>query len=484
MVRSLAKLSWGIVLGSAALMSLPVWPMCAGRALAAVVMAKDSAKLKQAKQLYKEGQYEDAAKIFASLSIEYPDKLAFTRNLGACYYHLRRPEPAISNLSEYLKRGGNFTKEDRTEVEGWIAEMEKLRDQTASVPSEPSVIAAAPHPVITSKQEWHSMTVPRRGELRSNLAQEKTLPDAVGAALRKLTQKTVAPSQSVLLYNITYADEGLPSPMGRYLENLALTSASSARLFTVYSRAKFDTAVKAKGASIGDLKGEPVDFVLSGTFFLTDEDLRVFLKLARASDGAEKAETGFKIDRRSLPVGIDMAPPSQTEAAKASLASLLQEGSNTGLKVAVFPDRGKGGGYRDGEQMVIVVKANKDCFVKVFMTTADGKTVLVFPNKYDLSNRLVAGKARLLGEEGDRFKFNITKPYGLETLKVIASTEQFKDYDQLAVALNAGMTFDMIAVENRDTVTKYMTRGIAVTNNTGTAQVAEDSSAYSALSAR
>jgi len=342
------------------------------------------------------------------------------------------------------------------------------------------------------KQEWYSLAVVGRDEFRQNLKrrlqekqdQERVLPDAVAAALAELAQKAVAPGKSVLLYNITYEDQGLPSSMGRYIENLALTSATSAHLFTIYSRAKFDAAVKAKGASIGDLKGEPVDFVLSGMFFLSDEGLRVFLKVAAASDGDERAHTTFKIDRRSLPAGIDITPPNRTEAANASLASLLPQGSHAGLRVVVFPDRGKGGAYWDGDQMVIVVKANKDCFVKVFMTTADGKTVLIFPNRYDLNNRLPAGRARLLGTEGDPFKFNITKPYGLETLKAIASTEQFRDYDQIAITLKSGTTFDMITLENRDTVTKYMTRGIAINNDTGAAQLAEDGSAYSALPSR
>jgi hypothetical protein len=82
MDRSLARLSWGIVL--AVVLSLPIWPLSEGRALAAEVTAKDAAKAKQARQLYKEGQYEDAAKLFSVLSTEYPDKLAFTRNLGGC----------------------------------------------------------------------------------------------------------------------------------------------------------------------------------------------------------------------------------------------------------------------------------------------------------------------------------------------------------------------------------------------------------------
>jgi len=113
-----------------------------GSAAALADPLKDRAR--QGKQLYKEGQYEDAAKVFSSLSVEYPDNHAFTRNLGACYYHLRRPEPAISNLREYLNRKGDIAKEDRTEVEGWIAEMEKVRDQAAAAGSVVPVVVAAP----------------------------------------------------------------------------------------------------------------------------------------------------------------------------------------------------------------------------------------------------------------------------------------------------------------------------------------------------
>ena len=155
MDRSLARLLLGIAIGSTLWLSLPV---CGGHAFASTLTAKDSDRAKHARQMYKEGQYEDAAKIFSSLSIEYPDRLGFTRNLGACYYHLRRPEPAISNLQEYLKLGRNLDVEDRKEVESWIAEMEKLRDQPSANPNtapqaasteEPAPSAAATPPVIS-----------------------------------------------------------------------------------------------------------------------------------------------------------------------------------------------------------------------------------------------------------------------------------------------------------------------------------------------
>ena len=144
MDRPLARLFLGIAIGSALCLGFPIREGCA---LAAALSAKDGAKAKQAQQFYKEGHYEDAAKIFTELSVDYPDKPAFTRNLGACYYYLHRPEPAISNLREYLDRGKNITEKDRTEVDGWIAEMEKLRDQTAAAANAAPAVVAAPVPV-------------------------------------------------------------------------------------------------------------------------------------------------------------------------------------------------------------------------------------------------------------------------------------------------------------------------------------------------
>jgi len=147
MARTLTRLSLAIAIGSALCVLMP---MCTGRALAAGLAAKDAAKAKEAKQLYKAGRYEPAAEIFLRLSIDYPDTLAFTRNLGACYYYLRQPEPALSNLREYLRREQGISADDRGEVEGWIAEMEKLREQLAAISSDASAVRAAPVPAAVA----------------------------------------------------------------------------------------------------------------------------------------------------------------------------------------------------------------------------------------------------------------------------------------------------------------------------------------------
>jgi tetratricopeptide (TPR) repeat protein len=123
-------------------------PQLQGTALAAGLDEKGEADAKQATRLYKQGQYQEAAEIFARLSVDYPDMPIFDRNLGACFYHLRKPEPALSNLRRYLGRRQDIAPDDKAVVDRWIDEMEQLRAQNAaaSAPSAPPPVAPTPQP--------------------------------------------------------------------------------------------------------------------------------------------------------------------------------------------------------------------------------------------------------------------------------------------------------------------------------------------------
>jgi hypothetical protein len=123
-------------------------------ALAAGLDQKGRADAKEATRLFKQGQYEEASQIFARLSVDYPDMEIFERNLGACFYYLGKPEPALSNLRRYLGRRKDIAPDDKAVVDRWIDEMEKLRAQNAAAtlppappvppPAEPAVPPPAP----------------------------------------------------------------------------------------------------------------------------------------------------------------------------------------------------------------------------------------------------------------------------------------------------------------------------------------------------
>jgi hypothetical protein len=107
-----------------------IWAQPPSTALAAGLDEQGEAQAKEASQLYKQGHYQEAASIFAKLSVEYPDMAIFERNLGACFYYLRKPEPSLSNLRQYLSRKKDIAPDDKAVVDRWIAEMEQLRTQS------------------------------------------------------------------------------------------------------------------------------------------------------------------------------------------------------------------------------------------------------------------------------------------------------------------------------------------------------------------
>jgi hypothetical protein len=100
--------------------------LLAPRVSVAAMDKKSTAEAKKATLLYKQGKYEEAATMFLQLSLDNQDMPVFVRNLGACYYYLHRPEPALSNLREYLHKKKDIDPQDREEVERWIKDMEAL----------------------------------------------------------------------------------------------------------------------------------------------------------------------------------------------------------------------------------------------------------------------------------------------------------------------------------------------------------------------
>ena len=119
-------------------------------AAAAGLDKQSTANAKKATQLYKTGSYEEAATIFLQLSIDNPGMPVFVRNLGACYYYLRRPDPAVSNLREYMHKKKDISPEDRAEVEGWISEMTLLRERGPTAAQAPASVPAAPPAAVAA----------------------------------------------------------------------------------------------------------------------------------------------------------------------------------------------------------------------------------------------------------------------------------------------------------------------------------------------
>jgi Domain of unknown function (DUF4384) len=101
-----------------------------------------------------------------------------------------------------------------------------------------------------------------------------------------------------------------------------------------------------------------------------------------------------------------------------------------GFKVRIYPEKGQGADYYNGEKIKFKVKATRDCYIKViYLSSAmQGQSeerminTLLFPNIHDRSNRLKAGETKVIGKLGE---LEVQPPFGRDVITVIASEKQF-----------------------------------------------------------
>jgi len=99
----------------------------------------------KAREQFATGRYDEAIDTFAKLYAKSLNPV-YMRNIGRCYQKKREPQKAIDQFQDYLaktKSGKNkISADERAEIEGYIKEMEALRDEqarAAAVPPPPVV---------------------------------------------------------------------------------------------------------------------------------------------------------------------------------------------------------------------------------------------------------------------------------------------------------------------------------------------------------
>lgn len=98
----------------------------------------------------------------------------------------------------------------------------------------------------------------------------------------------------------------------------------------------------------------------------------------------------------------------------------------TTLQTKVWVNRDPSGSstpnYQVGENIKIYTYVNENAYVYLFNINPDGTTDQILPNRLGGSNNYVrAGQTRAFPGPRDNFQFNISGPYGLNKVLVIAS---------------------------------------------------------------
>lgn len=115
-----------------------------------------------------------------------------------------------------------------------------------------------------------------------------------------------------------------------------------------------------------------------------------------------------------------------------TLALMRDDLANDGgrLEVSIDPDKGDGGEYREGEPISFLVRANRDCYIKVLYLTAGqvGQVaMLLFPNIHSRDNFIRAGQVVRVP---DNDSLIISPPFGRDTITVVAQEAQFSNLEE------------------------------------------------------
>ncbi len=77
--------------------------------------------------------------------------------------------------------------------------------------------------------------------------------------------------------------------------------------------------------------------------------------------------------------------------------------------------------------MTLYVKSDVDCYIEIYDIASDGSTMLVFPNRYwedrhGAGRNFIRAGVRTRIPQDNSFKLQVFSPYGVDMLKLIAST--------------------------------------------------------------
>ena len=188
-------------------------------------------------------------------------------------------------------------------------------------------------------------------------------------------------------------------------------------------------------ASPGKILG--LDALLVGSYSAWEKKVRVTLKLIRVEDTRAVVTSKLMDD---VPKNVAIKPPGY-EMQKRRIAKRVQDWLTEGpvdeqqkprsdFHVTIEPElREKP--YKEGDELKLYVKSDKDCYIEIYSISEDGSTQLIFPNEFWLAkhspnDNFIQASVRTAIPYDSSFRVRISPPYGVDTLKVIASNKPFR----------------------------------------------------------
>lgn len=93
---------------------------------------------------------------------------------------------------------------------------------------------------------------------------------------------------------------------------------------------------------------------------------------------------------------------------------------NADFKIEIWPERSDGK-YKTGEEVTLLFKSNKDCYINIIDIGTSGKVKIIYPNQWHKSSKIEKGKTYRLPQKNSKFVFKVNPPAGENYVKALAT---------------------------------------------------------------
>src|SRR6056297_58930 len=132
------------------------------------------------------------------------------------------------------------------------------------------------------------------------------------------------------------------------------------------------------------------------------------------------------------------------------------------MEAAIRVNKGEGSVYQTGESISIQFEVNKDAYVVIYDIEADGNTHIIFPNRMQPDNKVMANQTVTIPRG---YNMTVGSKQGKEYLQIVASTHQFASYNAWTQSFSAS-PFPNITKNAENDLQSYTKRIIISPDNT------------------
>ncbi len=341
----------------------------------------------------------------------------------------------------------------------------------AMVNMEQGNLLAMARTALTQSSENHALLMARLEEM-----------------VRCLHKKSKTEVTGLAIGNIVYEDLGIPGPFSMLLEDCLGKIIQQGQLFAFKTPAHIlpETRTSAlpgteKKTTKGDLiRMAGIETFLSGRYSRQGEQVRLVLSLYNTSKKTLLAECDCLLGAEILPRQLELMPKN-AQAMKQNMDAMRLNSREAAddFTVRVWTNKGCGGNYKTGENMIIFFRASRDCYLKLLHISADNEINLIFPNRAEPQSRIKGNYTYQIGNKNYPIQFVVNPPYGAEIIKAVASLTPFRDvegasFSQGFIGYGDAREVDLSAV------TRYGLEG-RPQNGPGLGRIVEDKCLYTVL---